>query len=132
MEHKTPLERRQRSGYLRDFVPAVVAYLVLLPIALTLVGDEVTTLGEWALIVLAVVPALWGVRAVVRQLRRLDEYQRLVQLESMAAGFGVAMVAAITLGFVGAGGTATVAGGWYVYGAGMTTWALTLKLRTRP
>lgn len=131
MAPDTPLEGRQRSGYLRDFVPAVVGYVVLLPITLTLVGEEVSTVGEWALVMLPVLPALWGVRAVVRQLRRLDEYQRLVQLESMAAGFGVAMVAAITLGFVGAGGAATVAGGWYVYGAGMVAWGVTLKLRTR-
>lgn len=131
MAHDTPLERQQRSGYLRDLVPAIVGYLVLLPITLTLVGEEVRTIGEWALVMLPVLPALWGVRAVVGQLRRLDEYQRLVQLESMAAGFGVAMVAAITIGFVGAGGTATVAGGWYVYGGGMLAWGLALKLRTR-
>lgn len=80
---------------------------------------------------LPVVPALWGVRAVVRQLRRVDEYQRTVQLEAMAAAFGVAMVTSITLGFVGVAGTATAAGGWIVYSTGMLTWGLTLKLRAR-
>ena len=103
----------------------------MLVAALALVGDEVTTIGEWALVMLPVVPALWGVRAIVRQLSRADEYQRMVQLESMATGFGVAMVASITLGFVGAAGTATVAGGWIVYSLGMFAWGLTVKLRTR-
>jgi hypothetical protein len=118
------VEERERSQYRRDMLPSILGYVVVLTLVLSLVGDDVETVGEWALLVLPVVPALWGVRAVVRHLRRVDEYQRLLQLEAMAAGFGVAMVAALTLGFVGIGGFATPAAGWLVYGAGMLTWAL--------
>lgn len=124
MDVNASVERRQRAAYLRDMVPAIAGYAVVLALVLSLVGDEVDSLGEWALLMLPVVPALWGVRAVVRHLRRIDEYQRLLQLEAMAAGFGVAMVTAITVGFVGVGGAATRAAGWIVYGAGMATWAL--------
>lgn len=131
MASDTTLEREQRRAYLRDFVPAIAGYSLILAAALSVVGGEVTTLGEWALVMLPVVPALWAVRAVVRQLRRVDEYQRTVQLEAMAAAFGVAMVTSITLGFVGVAGTATAAGGWIVYSAGMLAWGFTLKLRTR-
>lgn len=60
----------------------------------------------------------------MRHLRRIDEYQRLLQLEAIATGFAVSMIAAITLGFVGVGGIATRAGGWIVYSAGMATWAI--------
>src|SRR4051812_6946035 len=112
MEHNATLEQRQRSAYLRDFLPAIAGYGVVLAVVLALVGDEVDSAGEWTLLMLPVVPALWGVRAVVRHMRRIDEYQRLLQLEAMAAGFGVAMITAITLGFVGVGGAATRAAGW--------------------
>ena len=124
MDRNVSVEQRQRTAYVRDMVPAIAGYAVVLAVGLSLVGDEVDTAGEWALLMLPVVPALWGVRAVVRHLRRVDEYQRLLQLEAMAAGFGVAMITAVTVGFVGVGGGATRAAGWIVYGAGMTTWAL--------
>jgi hypothetical protein len=104
MNADTSVEQRQRAAYLRDLAPAIAGYAVVLALVLSLVGDEVDSVGEWALLMLPVVPALWGVRAVVRHLRRIDEYQRFLQREAMAAGFGVAMVTAITVGFVGVGG----------------------------
>jgi len=79
-------------------VPAIAGYGVTLVAVVSLIGDEVDRVGEWALLMLPIVPALWGMRAVVRHLRRLDEYQRSMQLEAMAASFGVAMVTAIETG----------------------------------
>jgi hypothetical protein len=131
VDRNTSVEQRQRAAYTRDMVPAIVGYALVLAVALSLVGDEVDSLGEWSLLLLPVVPALWGVRAVVRHLRRVDEYQRLLQLEAMAAGFGVAMITAVTIGFVGVGGAATRAAGWIVYGAGMVTWALVASAQAR-
>jgi hypothetical protein len=131
MTSETALERQQRIAYLRDFVPSVIGYAVVLAIGLSFVGDEVDSTGEWILVILPVIPALWGVRAVMRNLRGVDEYQRLVQLEAMAVGFGVSMVVAITVGFVGVAGTATVAAGWIVYSAGMLAWAIVVQVRSR-
>jgi cadmium resistance protein CadD (predicted permease) len=129
---KTEFERETRGAYLREFIPSVAGYVVVLAGSLAVVGgDKVDSVGEWILVLLPIIPALWGVRAIVRQLRRIDEYQRMLQLESMAAGFGVAMVAAITLGFVGAAGTATIAAGWIVYTAGVLTWAVCVIVRGR-
>lgn len=112
-----------RAAYRRDMLPAIVGYAVLLAIAVAVVGDDVESIGEWAITLAPAIPALWGVRAVVRHLRRVDDYQRMLQLEAMASGFGVAMVVALTLGIVGAAGVASVATGWIVYGAGMLAWA---------
>jgi hypothetical protein len=131
MNASTNVEQRQRAAYLRDMTPAIAGYAVILAVGLSLVGDEVDNPGEWALLILPIVPALWGVRAVVRHLRRIDEYQRILQLEAMAAGFGVAMVSAITVGFIGVGGAATRAAGWIVYGSGMATWALVALVQGR-
>jgi hypothetical protein len=65
------------------------------------------------------------VRAVFRQVRRVDEYQRLLLLGSLAVGFAVAMLAAITLGFLTIAGLRLPDAPWIVFGAGMLGWALT-------
>jgi hypothetical protein len=123
------LEQRRKVAYRRDMIPALVGYLALLAVAIAVVGDEVEGPVEWFLMLLPVVPAAWGVLAMIRHLRRVDEYQRLLQLEAMAAGFGVSMIAAITVGFVGIGGAATEAAGWIVYGAGTATWGIVASVQ---
>jgi hypothetical protein len=54
---------------------------------------------------------------------------RIVMLECMALGFGVAMVVAMGLAFLGTVGVACTSGGWLVFGAGTTTWSLTVLVR---
>lgn len=80
----------------------------------------------WAL--LPVIPALGLVRAVVRHVRRIDEYQRLLSLEGLAVGFAIAMIAAVTVGFLGIGGLPMRAAGWVVYAAGMAGWLVASRL----
>lgn len=125
------VDAANRSAYRRDFVPGIVGYAIALAVVLPAVGDTVDSPAEWAAVMVPVLPALWMVRAVIRQLRRADEYQRLLQLEAMAVGFGVAMVVSLTIGFVGVGGVATRAAGWIVYGAGMAAWGVVATAQGR-
>lgn len=85
----------------------------------------------WAL--LPLLPALWVVRAVVRHLGRLDDYQRRLQLRGLAVGFGVAMMTALTLGLLEVAGLAIGYGltGWIVYGLGMVSWGVAVGLGDR-
>ena len=53
-------EARVRSAYVREVLPAVVGYGVAVVVATTVVGDRVDSVWDWALILLPVVPALWG------------------------------------------------------------------------
>lgn len=69
---------------------------------LGLFGSDGSWKPVWSLLNLA--PALWIVRAVVRSLRRADEYQRRRQLEALAIGFGVLMVGIYTAGLLEAAG----------------------------
>lgn len=80
----------------------------------------------WA--VLPVIPALWTVRAVLRHVHRIDDYQRLLLLQGLGVGFAVAMIAALTLGFLGIAGLAMQGAGWVVYGAGMLGWIIASRL----
>lgn len=120
-------DRRQRNKYLREFVPAITAYAIILAVVVSTV-DEATPGAEiW--ILLPLIPLIGAAVAIYRSVRRADEYSRLLQMEAMALGFGAAMIASLILGFVGIVGVALTFGGWLVFAAGMLTWALSLAFR---
>lgn len=120
-------DRRERTQYLKEFGPAIGGYVVVLIAVLTLVDEDADGARVWYL--LPVVPMVFAGLAVYRSVQRSDEYGRLVQLEAMALGFAAAMLAAVTIGFLGVTGVAWTFAGWLVFGAGMFTWALAVGLR---
>ena len=65
-------------------------------------------------------PALLIVRAMVRPVGRVDDYQLLLLLllQGLAVGFAVVMIAAVTVGFLGIAGLALPGAGWIIYGVG--------------
>jgi glucose-6-phosphate-specific signal transduction histidine kinase len=124
-ESATASERATARAYSREFWPAMVGYAVVLVATLTwghLDGDSPLRF-VWALA--PVIPAVWIVRAVFRQVHRVDEYQRLLLLKSLAVGFAVAMLAAITLGFLANAGLRFTDAPWLMLAAGMLGWAVT-------
>ncbi len=114
-------DRARTRAYLREFVPGMVAYVVLLTAAVSWGHLDGQSPARFAWALLPVLPALWVVRAVVRHVGRLDDYQRLLLLQSLAVGFALAMVAALTVGFLGLAGLSLPAG-WVVYVVGMLGW----------
>ena len=120
---------RSRS-YLRDFLPAVLGYLLVLALVVALGDLDGTSPWRFAWALLPVLPLLWMVRAVARHLRRTDEYQRLLTLEGLAVGFVVAMVTAVTCAFLELAGLAMPTG-WIVWGAGMLSWAVAAAVTAR-
>jgi hypothetical protein len=119
-------DRARARAYYRDFWPGIIAYVAVLGAVLAWGGLDGPSGWRYVWAVLPVLPGLWIVRAVVRQLRRCDEYQRVLLLQSMAAGFGVAMVAAVTVGFLALAGLDLPHGfaGWTVYITGMIGWGI--------
>ncbi|MFK8025039.1 MAG: hypothetical protein AB8G26_13855 [Ilumatobacter sp.] len=120
-------DRRQRNSYLREFIPAIVAFGVTLAIVETTVDANTSGARVWVL--LPVVPMIGVAVALYRAVQRGDEYGRVVMLECMALGFGVSMIVAMALGFLGGIGVTPAYGGWLVFGAGMTAWSGTLLIR---
>lgn len=57
-----------------------------------------------AWLILPILPVLWIAWAMVRTLRRADEYQRTLQLQAMAVGFGTTLVLALVGGLLDAAG----------------------------
>lgn len=73
-----------RSRYMREFMPAMVAYVVLL-FASVLLLKRVDELGLRALIALLPVPAIaMALRAIVRYIRDADELQQRIELEAVS------------------------------------------------
>lgn len=130
---KTEFEREVGKAYGRDFTPAVVGYVIATLAVTVLVDFETAGPWKYAAALLPVVPALWGVRAVGRHLNRIDEMQRDSHLVAMAVGFGVAMVTALTIGFLSIAGLDTERwGSWLIYAAGMAGWAVVAVRRGAP
>lgn len=121
-------DRARTRSYSWDFWPGMIAYGAVL--TATLLWGHLDGHSPWRLVwaALPVVPALWIVRAVLRHLRRVDDYQRLLLLQGLGVGFAIAMIASLTLGFLGIAGLDMRGAGWVVYSAGMLGWLVASHL----
>jgi len=115
-------DRARAQSYRRDFWPGMIGYGVVLAVVLAWgnLGGDSPWRYLWAL--LPVIPAGWTVRAVLRHIHRIDDYQRLLLLQGLGVGFATAMIASLTLGFLGIAGLPMRLAGWVIYGAGMLGW----------
>jgi hypothetical protein len=118
-------DRAKARAYLRDFLPAMLTYIVVL--ALVLVFGDLGGTSPWRFVwaVLPVLPVIWMAVAVIRHLRRLDDYQQRLNLQALGVGFAVAMSAAVSMGLLESAGLQTQAIGWIIFGAGMAGWGIT-------
>ena len=118
-------DRARSRAYQLEFWPGIAAYAVVLT-GVLLWGDldgESPQRFLWA--ILPVIPALWIVRAVLRHVQRIDEYQRVLLLQALGGGFAVAMIASVTIAFLEIAGLRLPGVGWIIYGAGMLGWIIT-------
>jgi hypothetical protein len=117
-------DRAIASAYHREFWPGMLGYVLLLGAALLwgdLDGDSPSRFA-WAL--LPVLPLVWVVFAILRHLRRIDDYQKLLLLRGLGIGFVVAMMTSVTVGFLDIAGLGLMGDGWIIYGAGMFAWLI--------
>lgn len=92
---------RSPLSYLRELGAAIAAYTVLLVISLLLLNRLAPT-SIWRAPI-ALLPMVGGVAmvvAVVRQLHRMDELERLQLLESLAIAFAGTAVVTLSYGFL--------------------------------
>ena len=115
-------DRIRTRAYLRDFGLAMAGYAIVLTAVLVWGHLDGSSPSRFLWALLPVVPALFIVRAVLRHVDRVDDYQRLILLKGLGVGFAVAMVAAVTVGFLGVAGMALRDAGWIIYAAGMLGW----------
>jgi hypothetical protein len=101
-ERKSRSDVAQEQAAVRDVVPAMVVLLMLQGslILLDPHGEVTVWYLLWSFSPLA--PALWLIWAQLRGLGRADEYQRVIQLESMAIGFGSVILLSLIGGLLDA------------------------------
>src|SRR5579885_2807355 len=86
--------------YLQEFGAALLAYMGVLVLSVNLLNAYPGAPWRVPVALAPMLPGLLMVLAVVRQLGRLDELQRRVQLEAMAFAFGGAAVVTFSYGFL--------------------------------
>lgn len=125
-------DRDRARAYFVEFFPPMIGYGLLIGAAALWGGMSGHSPARFAWALLPAIPAAFVIRAVVRHVRRADEFQRRQLLAGQSVGFGVAMLVAVTMGLLEAAGLRTVGDAWFIYVAGMLGWAVTsaaLRLR---
>lgn len=84
-----------RRRYLREFVPPMVAYVLLLSASLWLLKRVEEPLLRGLVALMPVVPIALVLRAIIRYIRDTDELQRRIELE--AVSFSSALVSLLYL-----------------------------------
>jgi hypothetical protein len=87
----------KNARYLKEFGAAIGLYTVSVIVLMPLLPMMPPGIARYLVALLPMVPAILVVLAVVRQLGRMDELERKIQLEAL--GFGFSGTAIITLSF---------------------------------
>lgn len=78
------------------------------------------------------IPAAWLACTQVHGVRRADEYQRLVQLQALAIGFGVTILVALAGGLADAAGVGSASQSLQItFLAGVVAWIAALAIGSR-
>ena len=87
--------------YQVELAAFMVAYAVLLVVSITLLKHALPTgITRTLLAVMPMLPALGVCWASVRELRRIDEFRRRVQLEALASAFLATAFVTFSYGFL--------------------------------
>lgn len=89
------------SAYIKELSLALMIYSLFLFVSTYAVKDHVVDgIMRDTIVLVPMVPALFVCRAVIRELRRIDELQRKIQLEALSINFMVTAVLSISYGFL--------------------------------
>ncbi|MFK7920189.1 MAG: hypothetical protein AB8G14_19105, partial [Ilumatobacter sp.] len=125
-------DRERLRAYHREFIPGIVVYAIAVFVTAAFVGDD-PAIPRRLLLLIPLLPAVWSARAIMRSVQRSDEFERMIQLEAMAVGFGAAMIGAMTVGFLGMHSDPNrfnQIAPWIIFSVGMASWGITVGIRT--
>jgi hypothetical protein len=92
--------RAVHKRYLREFLPAMAGYLVLLFLSVWWLKTLDGTLARTAVTLLPAVPIAFVIRAMVRVIRDQDELERRIDLEAIAIAGGIGGFGFFTYGLL--------------------------------
>jgi hypothetical protein len=93
----TPALRRR---YMREFIPPMAAYLVLVIASMWLLHQVQAPLLRALIALLPVPPIALAMRAIMRYIRDTDELQRRIELEALSISTALVSLGYLTAGFL--------------------------------
>jgi hypothetical protein len=121
MTHDNPTVRARRR-YIVRFTIAMIAYaLVVLTTVLLVKRLEVHGIARYLLLAAPLVPLGFLVPVLIQYLRETDEFERRIQLESLAIAGGVTAALSVTYGFLESAGLPHPSA-WWTWIVVMGTW----------
>jgi hypothetical protein len=88
------------KSYVIEFGGSMLAYVVVLVAAITLLNANPHAPWRVAVALAPVVPAAFALLAFVRFLGRMDELQRRIQLDAIGLSFGATAILTFAYGFL--------------------------------
>jgi len=92
--------RPVHKRYLRELIPTMVAYVVLLFLSVGWLRTLEGTVPRTLVTLLPVIPVAFLIRAIVRVIRDQDEFERQVDFESIAIAGGIGTFGFFTYGML--------------------------------
>jgi hypothetical protein len=83
-----------------EFGSAMLGYVVLLPLAMTLIEKYPDAPWRFEIALLPVIPLVFALLAMLRFFGRIDELARKIHLDSVAAAAGVTAIATFAYGML--------------------------------
>lgn len=81
--------RTVHKRYLREFIPAMLGYMLLIFLSVSWLKTLEGTALRAVVTLLPTIPVAFIIRAMVRVIRDQDEFERRIDLESIAIGGGI-------------------------------------------
>jgi uncharacterized membrane protein len=92
--------RAVHKRYLREFIPAILAYVVLIFLSVAWLRTLEGTAARTVITLLPVLPVAFVIRAMVRVIRDQDEFERRIDLEAIAMAGGIGGFGFFTYGML--------------------------------
>lgn len=90
----------QRRRYLREFLPAMLAYVVAVIASVSLLKHVDEPVLRAMVALMPVPPIAFAMRAMVRRIRDADELQRQIELEALSVATLLVSLGYLTAGFL--------------------------------
>ena len=92
--------RAVHKRYLREFFPAMFAYVLLILLSVSWLKTLEGTVARTVVTLLPTIPVAFVIRAMVRVIRDQDEFERRIDLEALAVAGGIGSFGFFTFGML--------------------------------
>jgi uncharacterized membrane protein YoaK (UPF0700 family) len=94
------MREQQMNRYFVEFGGAMLAYVVLLPLSIFAYRAVDQDALRALIAVVPIIPTVFGLVAILRAVRRMDELERRVQFEAVAFAFAATALLTFTYGLL--------------------------------